>query len=108
MNVKCYVIFFVKNIAGTVKPLPYIHIHTYKVILKFLRNFRNRLRNNQDTHSSKELSSTCKVGQKLEASHPLLTCSLRRDHPGYSTAEIGHPGWTYELPSIYISPVSRL
>jgi hypothetical protein len=23
---------------------------------------------------------------------------LRRDHPGYCTAEVGHPGGTYELP----------
>jgi hypothetical protein len=83
----------------------------YRVIWKSLLNFRTWLCNNQDRNSRKELSNTCKVGQKLEASHPLLTCSLRRDHPGYSTAEIGHPGGTYELPYILVysfSPVSTL
>ena len=42
-----------------------------------------------------DISSTCKVGQKIEVSLPLLTCSLRRDHPGYCTAEVGNPGGTY-------------
>jgi hypothetical protein len=45
----------------------------YKVIHKSLRNFRTRLRNNQDRHSRKDLSSTCKVEQKLAVSLPLLT-----------------------------------
>jgi len=37
----------------------------YRAIHKSLRNFRNRLRNNQDRHSRKDISRTCKVGQKL-------------------------------------------
>ena len=32
------------------------------------------------------ISNTCKVGQKL--------APLRRDHPGYCTAEVGNPGGT--------------
>ena len=44
-----------------------------------------------------DISSTCKVGQKLGVSLPLLTCSLRRDLPGYCIAEFGNPGGTYEL-----------
>jgi hypothetical protein len=43
-----------------------------------------------------DISSTCKVGQKLGVSLPLLTYSPRRDHPGYCTAEVGNPGGTYE------------
>ena len=35
-----------------------------------------------------DVSSTCKVGQKLGVSVPL------RDHPGYCTAEVGNPGGT--------------
>jgi len=49
-----------------------------------------------------DVSSTCKVGQKLGVSLPLLTCSLRRDHPGYCTAEVGNPGGTYELPCSFV------
>ena len=49
--------------------------HVYRVIHKSLRNFRTRLRNNQDRHRRVDISSTCKVGQKLEVSLPLLTCS---------------------------------
>ena len=44
-----------------------------------------------------DISSTCKVGQKLRLSHPLLTCPLRHDHPDYCTAEVGNSGGTYEL-----------
>ena len=33
---------------------------------------------------------TRKVGQKIGVSLPLLTRPLRRDHPGYCTAEIGN------------------
>jgi hypothetical protein len=47
----------------------------YRVIHKSLRNFRTRLRINQDRHRKKELSSTCKVRQKLGMSLCLLTCS---------------------------------
>jgi hypothetical protein len=47
----------------------------YRAIHKSLRNIRTRLCNNQDRHSGKELLSTCKVGQKLGVSLPLLTCS---------------------------------
>jgi hypothetical protein len=35
----------------------------YMVIRKSFRNLRTRLRNNQNRHCRKELSSTCKVGQ---------------------------------------------
>jgi hypothetical protein len=65
-------------------------LHFYRVIHNSLRNFRTRLRNNQDRHSRKELSSTCKAGH----------APLRRDHPGYCTADFGYPGGTYELPCI--------
>ena len=47
-----------------------------------------------------DISSTCKVGQKHGVSFPLLTCSLRREHPGYCTAEAGNPGGSYELSCI--------
>jgi len=50
-------------------------IPLYRVINKSLRNFRTRLNNNQDRHSRVDISSTCKVGQKLGVSLPLLTCS---------------------------------
>jgi hypothetical protein len=56
-----------------------IHVLVYqnmcRVIHKSLRYFRNRLPNNQDRHSRKDISSTCKVGQNLGVSLPLLTCS---------------------------------
>jgi hypothetical protein len=55
-----------------------------------------------------DISSTCKVGQKLGVSLPLLTCSPSREHPGYCTAEVGNPRGTYELPctsNIYSHPV---
>ena len=41
--------------------------------------------------------TSCKVGQKLGVSVPLLTCPLRRDHPRSCTAEVRNPGGTYEL-----------
>jgi len=47
----------------------------HRVIHKSLRNFRTRLRNNEDRHSRVDISSNCKVGQKLGVSLPLLTCS---------------------------------
>ena len=47
----------------------------FSVIRKSLRNFRTRLRNNQDRHSREDISSTCRVGQKLGVPLPLLTCS---------------------------------
>ena len=53
-----------------------------------------------------DISSTCKVGQKLGVSLPLLTCPLRRDHPGYCTAEVGNPGGTYELLCICLCDVN--
>ena len=46
-----------------------------------------------------DISRTCKVGQKLGVSLSLCWhAPLRRDHPGYCTAEIGNPRGTYELP----------
>jgi hypothetical protein len=47
-----------------------------------------------------DISSTCKVGQKLGEILHLLICPLRRDHPRYCTTEVGNPGGTYELPCI--------
>ena len=47
----------------------------YRIIHKSLRNFWNRMLNNRYRHSRKDISSTCKVGQKLGVSLPLLTCS---------------------------------
>jgi hypothetical protein len=47
----------------------------YRVIHKSLRNFRTRLHNIQDRHSRKQHINTCKVGQNLGVSLPLLTCS---------------------------------
>jgi len=47
----------------------------YRVIHKSLRNVRNQLGNNHDRHRRVDISSTCKVGQKLGVSVPLLTCS---------------------------------
>jgi len=47
----------------------------YRVIHKSLRNYRTRLGNNQNRHSRVDISSTCKVGQKIGVSLPLLTCS---------------------------------
>ena len=44
-----------------------------------------------------DISSTCKVGQKLGVSVPLLTCSPSAWPSGYCTAEVGNPGGTYEL-----------
>jgi hypothetical protein len=47
----------------------------YRVIHKSLRNFRTRLRNNQDRHSRKEHISVQRIGQKLGVPLLLLTCS---------------------------------
>jgi hypothetical protein len=52
------------------------------------------------------ISRTCKVGQKLGVSFPLLTCSLRRDHPGFCTAEVRNAGGTYKLPCMFIIDVA--
>jgi hypothetical protein len=52
-----------------------IYTTIYRVIQKYVRNFRTRLRNNQSRHNRKDISSTCKVVQKLGVSLPLLTCS---------------------------------
>jgi len=49
-----------------------------------------------------DISSTCKVGQKLGVFLPLLTYSLQRDHPGFYTPEVGNPEGTYELSSIIL------
>ena len=53
----------------------YIWIRIYRVIRKSLRKFGNRMHNNQDRHGRKDISSTCKLGQKIGLSVPLLTCS---------------------------------
>ena len=45
-----------------------------------------------------DIPSTCKVGQKLGVSLPLLTCSPSAWSSGYCTAEVGNRGGTYELP----------
>ena len=51
--------------VGFVASLP---IFIYRVILKSLRDFRTRLRNNQDRHQGCTIWSTCKGGQKLGVS----------------------------------------
>jgi hypothetical protein len=38
--------------------------------------------------------------KKLECLSLWWHAPLRRDHPGYCTAEVGNPGGTYELPHI--------
>jgi hypothetical protein len=38
-----------------------------------------------------DISSTCKIGQKLGVSPPLLICPHYRDHPGYCIAEFRNP-----------------
>ena len=50
----------------------------------------------------KFLPHTCKarVWQELGVSPLCWHAPLRRDHPGYCTAEIGNPGETYKLPCI--------
>ena len=72
----------------------------YRVIHKSLRNVWTRLRNNHIRHSRVDISSTCKVGQKLECLSLCWHAPLRRDHSGYCTAEIVNLGGTYELPCI--------
>jgi hypothetical protein len=44
-----------------------------------------------------DISRTCKVGQKLGVTLPLLTCSLSA-WLGYCTVEVGTPRGAYELP----------
>ena len=44
-----------------------------------------------------DISSTCKIGQKLECLYLCWNAPLWSDHPGYCTAEVGNPGRTYEL-----------
>jgi hypothetical protein len=65
------------------------------------RNFITRLTSAASPRV--DISSTCKVGQKLGVSLPLLICSLRRDLPGYCTAEVWNPGGTYESPCIILN-----
>jgi hypothetical protein len=45
-----------------------------------------------------DISSTCKLRQKLECLPLCWHSPLRRDHPVYSNTEVGNPGGTYELP----------
>jgi hypothetical protein len=70
----------------------------YRVIYNSPRNFQTRLPSNQDRNSWKELSSTCKVGQSLQCLSLYWHAPVRRDHPGYRTAEVGIPGGTYGSP----------
>jgi hypothetical protein len=64
----------------------------YRVIHKSLRNFRNRLRNNKDRHGRKDISSTCKLRQKLWVSVPLLTCSPST-WPSWLPYRTGRASW---------------
>jgi len=41
-----------------------------------------------------------RYGRNLECLFLCWHALLRRDHPGYCTAEVGNPGGTYELPCI--------
>jgi len=45
-------------------------MNIYRVIHKSLRNFRTWLRNKQDVSPRVDISSTCKVGQKLWSVSP--------------------------------------
>ena len=60
---------------GTANSLQNTDFGKYRVIHKSLRNFRTRLRNNQDRHCTVDISSNCKVGQIHGMSLALLTCS---------------------------------
>jgi hypothetical protein len=51
----------------------------YRVFHKSLRNIRTQLSNNEDTHSRKNISSTCKVGQKVGVSLSLSVDMLPFD-----------------------------
>jgi hypothetical protein len=44
-----------------------------------------------------DISSTCKVGQKLESLSLCWRTPLRHDHPVYCTAEVGIPGVNYPV-----------
>jgi hypothetical protein len=52
-----------------------------------------------------DISSTCKVEQKLWCVSLCWHAPLRCDHPGCCTTEVGNPGGTYELPCIFWRPV---
>ena len=41
-----------------------------------------------------------RLGRHLECLSLCWHALLRRDHPGYCTAEVGNPGGTYELPRV--------
>ena len=60
------------------------------------RDCRACARNVCQEPSEVNMSSTCKVGQKLGLSLLCWHAPLRRDHPGYCTAGVGNPGGTYE------------
>jgi hypothetical protein len=70
------VFFLVWRKLTTVKKTQFHEKIIYRVFHNSLRNFRTRLRNNQDRHSRKELLSTCKVGQELGISLPQLVDML--------------------------------
>jgi len=68
------------------------------VIHKSVRNFRTRLRNNWQRHQGWTYRAPVRQDRNLECLSLCWHAPLRRDHPGYCTAEIGNPGGTYELP----------
>ena len=75
-----------------------------------LRNFRTRLRNNQDRQTDTvgwTYRAPVSWGRNLECLSLCWHAPLWRDHPGYRTAEVGNPGGIYELPSIYVYTIQR-
>jgi len=60
------------------------------------RDCRACARNLCQEPSEVNISSTCKVGQKLKCLSFCWHAPLRRDHPGHCTAGVGNPGGTYE------------
>jgi len=88
----------------------------YRVIRKPLRDFRILRYSSRDGHAKGEhvnrgrgTPNFCPTLQVLDMStlgdaadiNPVhWHAPLRRDHPGYCTAEVGNPKGTYELPCI--------
>ena len=53
-----------------------------------------------------DISSTCKLGQKVGVSLPLMTCSPSACPSRPLYAEVGNPGGTYELLCIFEASLS--
>ena len=103
----------------------------YRVIHKSLRDFRPLRYSSRDGHAEgehvnrgRETLNFCPTLQVLDVSilgdaadvNPVIKLEclslcwhapLRRDRPGYCTAEAGNPGGTYELPCIISFKISH-